>query len=189
MSKQDLECTLSNEELNRAKRLGSNWKKQISVIQKLHQRIRNRRNDFLQKTSTEIVLANQLIVVEDLNVAAMVRSNLSLQISDSGWGYFRQMLKYKCDLYRREYLEVNAAYSSQECFMCGHTDKGNRKTQSEFKCLQCGHENHADHNAAQNILRRGQRLLAQSTDNCLRLAKVPDIQDVSLPLQENKSLK
>jgi len=162
MSKQDLECTLSNEELNRAKRLGSNWKKQISVIQKLHQRIRNRRNDFLQKTSTEIVLANQLIVVEDLNVAAMVRSNLSLQISDSGWGYFRQMLKYKCDLYRREYLEVNAAYSSQECFMCGHTDKGNRKTQ---------------------------RLLAQSTDNCLRLAKVPDIQDVSLPLQENKSLK
>lgn len=50
--------------------------------------------------------------------------------------------------------EVNPAYSSQECNACGYVDKRNRRSQSRFQCLWCGHTKHADLNAAPNI---GQR--------------------------------
>jgi putative transposase len=46
-------------------------------------------------------------------------------------------------------------YTSQKCNSCGHTSKENRKTQSEFKCVECGHEQNADFQAATNILGEG----------------------------------
>lgn len=50
--------------------------------------------------------------------------------------------------------EVNPAYSSQTCNFCGYVDARNRRLQSRFQCLWCGHTKHADLNAASNI---GQR--------------------------------
>jgi putative transposase len=47
--------------------------------------------------------------------------------------------------------EVNPAYSSQTCNACGYVDKRNRRSQSRFSCLWCGHTQHADLNAALNI--------------------------------------
>ena len=38
---------------------------------------------------------------------------------------------------------------------CGHAAAGNRVTQAVFRCLGCGHQAHADVNAARNILRAG----------------------------------
>ena len=50
--------------------------------------------------------------------------------------------------------EVQAAYTSQMCARCGHTDKKNRQSQAKFKCQCCGHTCNADVNAAFNILHR-----------------------------------
>jgi hypothetical protein len=36
------------------------------------------------------------------------------QISDSGWGYIKQMLKYKCQLHQRKFAQVPPKYSSLE---------------------------------------------------------------------------
>ena len=47
-----------------------------------------------------------------------------------------------------------AAYSSQQCPVCGCIDEENRKTQEEFCCCSCGHHDNADHNAAVNLKRR-----------------------------------
>jgi len=49
---------------------------------------------------------------------------------------------------------VNPAYTSLTCPECSHFDKANRATQDKFRCVQCGHENHADLNGAVNIARR-----------------------------------
>ena len=51
-------------------------------------------------------------------------------------------------------VEVNAAYTSQECSKCGFVSKGNRKSQSAFHCTCCGHKVNADVNAARNIVKR-----------------------------------
>ncbi|EJF06793.1 transposase [Thiovulum sp. ES] len=51
--------------------------------------------------------------------------------------------------------KVNPKFTSQKCSKCGYIDKENRKTQSEFKCLKCGHSENADLNASKNILAVG----------------------------------
>ena len=49
---------------------------------------------------------------------------------------------------------THPGFTSQSCPSCGHTEKGNRKTQSFFKCLACGFAGDADTVAAINIERR-----------------------------------
>jgi len=38
--------------------------------------------------------------------------------------------------------------------MCGCIDDGNRLSQEEFECIECGHKDNADFNAAKNIRNR-----------------------------------
>ena len=49
---------------------------------------------------------------------------------------------------------VHSSYTSKMCPMCGCIDDGNRLTQEEFKCIECGHKDNADFNAAKNIRNR-----------------------------------
>jgi len=55
--------------------------------------------------------------------------------------------------------EINPAYTSQTCSVCGYVDRRNRASQSRFKCLWCGNKMHADLNAASNIRERRARLI------------------------------
>ncbi|MBA7587613.1 hypothetical protein ES708_29644 [subsurface metagenome] len=63
-------------------------------------------------------------------------------------------------------VEVDAKYTSQKCSCCGNTEKGNRKSREIFKCLNCGHEENADINAAKNILTVGRTGIACQA-NCM----------------------
>ena len=83
------------------------------------------------------------------NVKAKAGSNRVIR--DTGWGRFQGMLEYKAV----HFGKVKAAYTSQKCSRCGHTEKDNRKTQTSFKCIACGFESNADINAALNILASG----------------------------------
>ena len=51
-------------------------------------------------------------------------------------------------------IEVNPAYTSQECSKCGFVSKKNRRTQGTFKCTCCDHKINADVNASRNIIKR-----------------------------------
>ena len=56
--------------------------------------------------------------------------------------------------------------ASQQCSVCGYTDKKNRKTRNSFSCLSCNHAEPADINAAKNIARRAaanQHMVAQAS--------------------------
>ena len=55
---------------------------------------------------------------------------------------------------------VPPQYTSQRCSCCGYVAKGNRASQSRFECLDCGHTENADVNAARNILAAGHAVLA-----------------------------
>jgi transposase len=49
---------------------------------------------------------------------------------------------------------INPKYTSQQCLRCNHTNKLNRITQRQFKCIRCNFEMNADFNASANIALR-----------------------------------
>jgi putative transposase len=128
--------------------------KAVVLLQKVHQRITNRRSDFLHKHSTAVVRKYGTIVVEALNVVGMSRGNLAKQILDCSWSEWFRQLAYKAEEAGRQFIAVDPKYTSQTCSECGFVHHDNRKTQAEFVCLSCGHTDNADHNGAVNILAR-----------------------------------
>lgn len=71
---------------------------------------------------------------------------------------YRKVIKEKLARLEEKFgittVEVNAAYTSQECSNCGFVSKENRKSQSKFACKCCNHKINADVNAARNIIKR-----------------------------------
>jgi transposase len=155
--------------LARAQR-GSNRRKRVkAAIAKLHARAAARRKDWVEKTSTDLARRFDVIRVEDLRVAQMTRrpkpkpdpakpgsylpnrrrakAGLNRGIRSNGWGLLVQRLEHKA---AGRVEKVSPAYTSQTCSRCGHCAPGNRESQA-FRCQSCGHNDHADLNAATNI--------------------------------------
>ena len=75
-------------------------------LARLHARIADRRRDNLHKLTTRLVRENQAIIVEDLNVAGMVRNHLLARvISDAAWRMMLTFLAYKCAWYGRTFVK------------------------------------------------------------------------------------
>ena len=66
-------------------------------------------------------------------------------------GKLAKCIEYEANLAEVAFVEVPAAYTSQRCHQCGHTCKGNRESQADFRCLSCGYRCNADTNAAVNV--------------------------------------
>lgn len=149
------ELRVHQRKLSRMKKGGSNWKKQVVVVQSLFLKVKRCRLDFLQKQSTLLSINHETVIVEDLNIKGMSKNKkLSKHILDCGWGIFFSLLEYKTNV-----VKVNPRYSSQECSKCGHICKENRKTQSSFECIKCKYTENADYNATLNLFQRGQSLM------------------------------
>jgi putative transposase len=157
--------TVLQRRLARAKR-GSNRRENTKLaIGKLRACERDRRKDWVEKTTTDLARRFDVIRVEALDVRAMTRSargtieepgvgvaqkrGLNRAISHSGWGLLVKRLQHKA-LGRVE--QISAAYTSQRCSALGHVAPGNRKSQAVFECEACNAGRcNADVNAARNI--------------------------------------
>ena len=64
---------------------------------------------------------------------------------------YKNIMKRLCQKKHLSFSTVQPEYTSQRCPNCGCVHKSNRKSQSEFKCVECGHEDNADANASVNI--------------------------------------
>ena len=84
------------------------------------------------------------------------KSGLNRVILATGWAGFQHKLAYKAEL-----LEVDPKHTSQKCHQCGFITTENRKTQAQFKCVNCGYSGNADINAALNIVALGNRAIGQ----------------------------
>ena len=73
----------------------------------------------------------------------------------SKWSYYelQNMIEYKSEREGIKVRYIDPAYTSQTCSKCGHIDKENRINQEKFRCVKCGFELNADHNASINISR------------------------------------
>jgi putative transposase len=131
-------------------------------LSKMRKREANYRRDVNHVIAKRIVAkakaSDSALAVEDLRG---IRKRLTVRASQrnrlDGWAFsqMRSFLAYKAVLAGIPVISVDPRNTSRTCSVCGFCDKANRKTQSDFKCLQCGHSSNADLNAARNIRAKG----------------------------------
>jgi putative transposase len=152
----------------------------VARVAAQHRRIANRRRDGLHQLSRSLVDTYGLLVFEDLKIANMVRSakgsleepgsyvaqkaGLNREILAASWGALISMVAYKAEDAGRELIVVNPRGTSQRCSSCGHAKAANRPSQAVFGCQACAFEDHADVNAARNILWLGLSLRRQKRE-------------------------
>lgn len=134
-------------------------RKARKVVARIHERIRNRRHNFVHQQARKIANRYGTIAVEKLNVKGMQQNHcLAKSISDASWTMFRAALAVKAANAGRRYVEVAPHYTSQDCSGCGLRAKKKLSERWHF-CPSCGTSLDRDHNAARNILCAGLRTL------------------------------
>jgi putative transposase len=157
-------------------------KKAKKVVSRVHERIRNKRHNFIHQESRKIVNRFGLIAVEKLEVKNMSRrpkikkdeetgeylpngatrkAGLNKSILDAGWSQFRFALSYKAESAGRKLVEVNPAFTSQDCSGCG-VRVIKELTERVHSCSNCGIVMDRDMNAACNILALGLQSVGES---------------------------
>ena len=94
------------------------------------------------------------IVIEDLS--GFNDDEKNQKFIGRNWSYFelQTMIKNKAKKYDIVVHEVNPKNTSKGCSNCGYVHDENRKTQTNFECVSCGHKMNADLNASQNIVKK-----------------------------------
>ena len=159
-----LEARLAKEQrrLSKMVKNSGNYKKQQFRISRIHEKIAFQRNDFLHKRSREIANSCDLVGVEDINMRNMSRSlNFGKSVHDSGWGMFREFLKYKLEDQGKHYITIDKWFpSSKLCSTpgCGYVYKELELGEEEWDCPKCGTHHLRNENAAINIREEALRM-------------------------------
>jgi putative transposase len=94
------------------------------------------------------------VALEELGgIRERVRLPRDQRATLSTWPFHQlgQFIAYKARRAGVPFLEVDAAYTSQRCPRCGHTEKANRQTRDHFCCRRCGLAGPADVVAGVNV--------------------------------------
>lgn len=147
--------------VTRRKKGSAGRRKAVRLLQRAHLHVQNQHADFHHKVSSRLIENYGLIVAEDLNVQSLAKTHLAKSVRDVGWGAFLDMIAYKAENAGRNFFRVNPRGTSQRCLGCGERQE---KVLSErtHKCRSCGLILDRDHNAAINILRAGEALVAST---------------------------
>lgn len=143
----------------------NNYVKTRAKLQRDYRKVVNIQHDLLQKFTTKLVDSYDQIVIEDLAVKQMQMTHVASKgMQRSLFGYFRQILTYKCEWYGKELILADQFYpSTQRCSACGHIKQGKDKIgldgnqkhgtkHNEYICYECGVVMDRDQNAVLNLL-------------------------------------
>jgi putative transposase len=157
--------------LERQKKGSKRRRDTIAKLGKISARQAGRRGDFCAQTANDLTARYGLVVLEDLKIGNMTRSakgtpaepgrnvaqksGLNRAILAKGWGRLELALQSKARYSGTVIVKVNPAFTSQTCHRCKGVSRDSRESQAVFRCRACGHTDHADVNAAKNILAAG----------------------------------
>lgn len=163
---------------------GSHRRKRAAIaLAKAHRKVRNQRHNFHHQLSHHLVKEYGLIAMEDLKIlnmtatpdpkpdpeqegacspnGAAAKAGVNQSILDAGWGQFQQFCTVKAARAGRRVMLVDPKYTSQLCSGCGQIVK--KELSERWHSCECGCELDRDHNAALNILFRGQEVAHRAT--------------------------
>jgi putative transposase len=134
----------------------NNYEKTRIKLNHCYKRIKNIRNDYLNKITTNLCKRYKYICIEDLPINNLLKNRkLSRYIALSCWYTFKCMLSYKSDLYNNIIILAEREYpSSQLCSNCGNRQKL-KLSQRIYKCPKCGLIIDRDFNASINLKNYG----------------------------------
>ena len=154
----------------RRKRGSKRRRRAQARVARLQARQARIRREFHHRAALDIARRYGVAVLEGLNTRGMTASarstvtepgrnvrqkaGLNRVILNAGWHLFATILTYKMEERDGQVITVPARFTSQTCAACGVVDARSRESQAVFRCISCGHTDHADVNAAINIRRR-----------------------------------
>ena len=155
--------------LSKTEKGSSERKEAIKIVQRVHERISNKRYDFVHQLSRQLVNNYSFIALEDLNIKNMIKDHyLAKSIADAAWNKLITATKYKAESAGSMVVLVNPANTSKMCSRCGLLVE-KALADRVHKCDSCGLIMDRDHNAAINILRLGLQSVGIKTVEAHRL--------------------
>lgn len=145
---------------------GSPKRKRVKkVVIRIHERISNRRHNFIHQEARKVVNKFGIICVEKLKIKDMMNNHtktfghkLNKSIADVAWNQFAQQLFFKAEDAGRKVIAVEPRGTSQRCSQCGMIVKKDLSVRWH-KCPVCNVHLHRDFNASLNILSLGLQTL------------------------------
>ena len=167
-----------NRQLSKKQKGSNNRNKARLRLAKFHEKLNNKKENYLHYVVNSLLNDNQVIVMEDLNVSGMLKNhNLSLSIQEVSFYNFKSILKYKSEWKDKLLIEIDRFYpSSKLCSCCGYKYKELSLKERSWKCPKCKTEHDRDYNAAVNILNEGKRIIGN---------RFPELTLVDLPLMDD----
>ena len=121
-------------------------------VARVHERIRHRRQNFIQQETRKLLKQYGLIALEALSVRNLLKNpKLAKSIADVAWSSFVHTLLAKAAEAERTIVRVNPAYTSQTCSACGYRQEMPLSVRV-YECPNCGLVMNRDHNYSVNIL-------------------------------------
>ena len=172
---ENLKLTRSNQvkiaklyqELSKKQKGSKNRDKARLKLAKFHEKMSNKKEDYLHKVTNQLINENQVIIIEDLNVSGMLENHkLARSIQELSLYRFKEMLRYKCLWFGRDLVEIDRFFpSSKLCNVCGYKNTELTLKDREWSCSECGTTHNRDLNAAINIKNEGLRLYKELNKN------------------------
>ena len=160
--------TLKYEQRQLSKKVkgSSSRNKQRKTLSTIHEKITNKRKDYLHKISTEIIKNHDVICVEDLAIKNMMKNHkLAQAFSDVSLGSFYSMLEYKARWNDKQYVKIGRYFpSSKMCSKCGWINQDLTLKDRNWECQTCNITHDRDLNAAENILKQGLKIITEKSD-------------------------
>lgn len=142
--------------LNRMQPGSRNYQEMVQKYRLLHEHIANQRRDFLHKESRRIANAWDAVCIRDDSLKAISEELGGSDIHDTGFGMFREMLRYKLDRQGKQLLEVGRFVpTTKVCSACGAVNETLSPKARRWVCPVCGSEHKRGKNAAVNIKAHG----------------------------------
>ena len=142
---------------SKMKRKSRGWKETVRRLNAKWEKIRNRQTNAERHIAKEVTGGVGTVVLEDIKVSNMTRRGRGKRGLNRSMAYSRPTalltrIGQTAENKGVKVMVVSARNTSITCHACRHIDRNSRRTQAEFVCVRCGHEDNADANAARNIL-------------------------------------